>query len=161
MTKNWHVFYFFYTYLTCLIPGFTFISCFFFCVRRQIVYNVAYQSLSLSFLFIISNKHKIDFTQGASSHLNILLSILQVCYPPPPTPCEQCLPFHLPLGGRAAGCHGVGWSPSAVWDAEEWRLASLMQQHHGCAKFQCVEGDLIEQGHFILCGFKRATLSLW
>lgn len=57
---------------------------------------------------------------------------------PPPPPCEQCLPFYLPLGGGAAGCHVVGWSPSAVWDAEEWRRACLVQLLHGCAKFQCV-----------------------
>jgi len=41
-----------------------------------------------------------------------------------------------------------------------------MQLHHGCAKFQCVgarkkKWDLIEQGIFILCGFRRVTLSLW
>ncbi len=158
-----------YTFLTCLIPGSTFISRFNFCVRRQIVYTVSYQSLSPYFLFIISNKHKIDFTQGAPCQLpseHSPLHLPSLLPPPPPTPqCEQCLPFHLPLGGRAAGCYGVGWSPSAVWDAEEWRWASLMQQHHGCAKFQCVwarrRGTWKEQGHFILCGFKRVKLSLW
>ncbi len=149
--------------LTCLIPGSTFISRFNFCVRRQIVYTVSYQSL-----FIISNKHKIDFTQGAPCQLpseHSPLHLPSLLPPPPPPPMRTVSSFSPSPGWQGCRVLCCGLEPQCSVGCRRVAVGLSDAAHHGCAKFQCVwarrRGTWKEQGHFILCGFKRVKLSLW
>ncbi len=129
-------------------------------MRRQIVSLISQSIRLFSLSSAINTKLTSPRVLPASSHLNILLSIFLVCYPNPPmqtvssfSPSPGWQGCRVPWCGLEPQC-SVGCRRLAVGlcDAATPRVCQVSVC--GVKK----EGDLIEQGQFILCGFKRVTL---